>query len=278
MVSLGRRCGRGDEGFVARSPDGVVVLSDCGGRGCHSIRFADVDAQINEPRPVGIRDLVASPEEVQCATRAAMAHHRGFFSLAPDPTDRAALHAPDPRLQASVATVDSNSLHVATIPASRGLIVDRNGNPLVTNVTTTEILLSRQQAYLNPSVIGALATLTQSERQADADATSHNLQYDPYQPAPVMSERAPPGSAVHQIAPGRVPRRERARRVTQRSIPYGGRHGVAVARLRRTDHRRRDGRQSDLRLHDRLDLSARPASRTSTSSTCAASPVRARSR
>ena len=49
---------------------------------------------------------------------------------------------------------------MATIPASRGLILDRNGTPLVDNVTTVEIRLSRAEATLNPKIEGTLASLT----------------------------------------------------------------------------------------------------------------------
>ncbi|MBW4030464.1 MAG: penicillin-binding protein 2, partial [Acidobacteria bacterium] len=121
---------------------------------------------------------------------------------------------------ASVATVNSNSLHVATIPASRGLIVDRTGAPLVTNVTTTEVLLSRQQAYLNPSVIGALATVTnQSIKTIQSDLT--NQQYDPYQPAPVMTNA--PSSVVQfiKLHPGEFPGVS-VQGVSQRNYPFGG--------------------------------------------------------
>jgi len=56
--------------------------------------------------------------------------------------------------------VANNSLRVATIPASRGLILDRNGTPMVDNVTTVEIRLSRAEATLDPAVKGTLASLT----------------------------------------------------------------------------------------------------------------------
>ncbi|NNN08879.1 MAG: penicillin-binding protein 2 [Acidimicrobiaceae bacterium] len=176
--------------------------------------------QINEPRPVGIRDLVASPEEVQARPERRWRIIGGFFSLLLILLIGRLFMLQILEHSASVATVRSNSLHVATIPASRGLIVDRNGNPLVTNVTTTEILLSRQQAYLNPSVIGALATIThQSVATVQNDLT--NVQYSPYQPAPVMTDA--PTSVVQfiKLHPGEFPGVS-VQGVTQRSYPLGG--------------------------------------------------------
>ncbi|MDH2903949.1 MAG: penicillin-binding transpeptidase domain-containing protein [Actinomycetota bacterium] len=175
---------------------------------------------INEPRPVGIRDLVASPEEVQARPERRWRIIGGFFSLLLVLLLVRLFMLQILEQSASVATVRSNSLHVATIPASRGLIVSRSGTPLVSNVTTTEILLSRQQAYLNPSVIGALATLTrQSVSQVQSDLT--NVQYDPYQPAPVMTNA--PTSVVQfiKLHPGEFPGVS-VQGVTQRSYPLGG--------------------------------------------------------
>ena len=176
--------------------------------------------QINEPRPVGIRDLVASPEEVRSRPERRWRIIGGFFSLLLILLIVRLFMLQVLEHSASVATVKSNSLHVATIPATRGLIVDRTGAALVSNVTTTEILLSRAQAALDPSVIGALASLThQSVTQIQSDLT--NVQYDPYQPAPVMTDA--PTSMVQfiKLHPGEFPGVS-VQGVSQRSYPYGG--------------------------------------------------------
>lgn len=187
-----------------------VSLNPFRGRGRH----------INEPRPVGIRDLVASPEEVRARPERRWRIIGTFFSLLLILLIVRLFMLQVLEHSASVATVNSNSLHVATIPASRGLIVDRTGAPLVTNVTTTEVLLSRQQAYLNPSVIGALATVTnQSIKTIQSDLT--NQQYDPYQPAPVMTNA--PSSVVQfiKLHPGEFPGVS-VQGVSQRNYPFGG--------------------------------------------------------
>jgi len=176
--------------------------------------------QINEPRPVGIRDLVASPEEVVARPERRFRIIGGFFSLLLLLLIGRLFMLQVLEHNSSYASVVSNSLHTATIPAPRGLIVDRSGTPLVTNVTTTEVLLSRQQAHLDPTVIGALAAVThQSIAQIDADI--NNQQYSPYQPAPVMSDA--PASVVDfiKLHPGEFPGVS-VQGVTRRSYPAGG--------------------------------------------------------
>ena len=139
---------------------------------------------------------------------------------------RTPLRAPDRRLQ-EVRRAGGGRTRCApsTIPASRGLILDRNGVPLVNNVTTVEIRLSREEAILNPTIKGSLASLTgQSIAQINADL--NNQQYDPYQPAPILADAPANEVAVHQAAPRRVPGRVGARRLAtflsprwQRRVP-----------------------------------------------------------
>ena len=93
---------------------------------------------INESKPVGIRDLVASPDEVRTRPERRWKIIGGFFLAL-----LALLLGRLFMLQilehnASVATVNANSLRVSAIPATRGVIYDRKGAPLVTNTTTTE--------------------------------------------------------------------------------------------------------------------------------------------
>ena len=187
-----------------------VSLNPLRGRGRH----------INEPRPVGIRDLVASPEEVRARPERRWRIIGGFFSVLLVLLVVRLFMLQILEHSASEASVRSNSLHIATIPAARGLIVDRSGSPLVSNVTTTEVLLSRQQAYLFPSVIGALATLTHQSVAIIASALT-NVQYDPYQPAPVMTNA--PTSVVQfiELHPGEFPGVS-VQGVAQRNYPAGG--------------------------------------------------------
>ncbi|MHB1252024.1 MAG: hypothetical protein ACYC0I_07840, partial [Acidimicrobiales bacterium] len=115
---------------------------------------------INEPKPVGIRDLVASPDEVVHRPERRWRVIGGFFVLLLLLLLGRLFILQILDYKGSVQSVNANSLRVSTIPASRGLILDRNGRPLVTNVNTTEIRLSRAEAALYPPIKGALASLT----------------------------------------------------------------------------------------------------------------------
>ena len=122
--------------------------------------FRSWGGRINERRGVGLRDLMASPDEVRhrpevrwtvigygFGVALAVLVVRLFFLQVVD-------HA------SSVAAVRANALRTSVLPASRGEILDRRGVVLVGNLTTTELRLSRAEAELHPEVKGALAELT----------------------------------------------------------------------------------------------------------------------
>ncbi|MCU1364211.1 MAG: penicillin-binding protein 2 [Acidimicrobiaceae bacterium] len=151
---------------------------------------------INEPRPVGIRDLMASPNEVTAQPRRRWMVIGGFFFVLLVALILRLFFLQVVDYQASVKVVESNSLRLTTIPPTRGQIFDREDHALVTNVTTTEIRLSRALASLNPEVKGSLASLTGlSVKKINSDL--NDKQYDPYQPAPIMSNA--PASVVEFI-------------------------------------------------------------------------------
>ena len=106
---------------------------------------------------MGIRDLVASPGEVTSRPERRWFVIGGFFLLLFLLLVGRLYVLQVVDYKKSIAQVAANSLRPSTIPASRGLILDRNGRPLVNNVTTVEIRLSREQAILNPTVKGSLA-------------------------------------------------------------------------------------------------------------------------
>ncbi len=140
---------------------------------------------INARRPVGIRDLVAPPEEVQARPERRWRIIGGFFLvlLVVLLARLFALQVLD--FRTAVATVDANSLRVSPIPAPRGLIVSRSGQALVANRVTTEVELSRAEAALDPAIKGSLSALTGVSVSA-INAALNNPQYDPYEPAPIM--------------------------------------------------------------------------------------------
>jgi penicillin-binding protein 2 len=128
--------------------------------------------------------------------------------------------------KSSVAIVDQNSLRITNIPATRGLILARDGVPLVSNVTTVEIRLSRAEAALYPPIKGALASLTGlSVTQINQDLS--NPQYDPYQPAPILATA--PASEVEfiKLHPKEFPGVS-VLNVSTRTYPNGGSLGAQV--------------------------------------------------
>jgi len=181
---------------------------------------------INEPKPVGIRDLMASPEEVRVRPGRRWLVIGGFFALLLVALLVRLFFLQVLEYHASVAAVESNSLRVTTIPATRGEIYDREGNPLVTNITTTELRLSRAEAALHPTIKGSLSSLTGlSVAQINSDL--NDKQYDPYQPAPIMSDA--PAKVVEYIRlhPAEFPGVS-VLDTSTRSYPNGGSVGAQV--------------------------------------------------
>ncbi len=181
---------------------------------------------INEPKSVGIRDLVAAPTEVKSRPERRWLIIGGFFLLLFVLLVGRLYVLQIVDYKKSIAQVAANSLRTSTIPASRGLILDRNGVPLVNNVTTVEIRLSREEAILNPTIKGSLASLTgQSIAQINADL--NNQQYDPYQPAPILADA--PANEVQYIKlhPAEFPGVS-VLNVSRRSYPLGGDVGAQI--------------------------------------------------
>jgi penicillin-binding protein 2 len=181
---------------------------------------------INEPKPVGIRDLVAQPGEVQSRPERRWLVIGGFFLILFLLLIGRLFILQVVDYRVSVAAVQANSLRVSTIPASRGLILDRSGKPLVSNVTTVEIRLSRAEASLDPKIKGSLASLTGlSVKQINSDL--NNLQYDPYQPAPIMSNAPPSAVEFIRLHPAEFPGVS-VLNVATRSYPFGGSVGSQI--------------------------------------------------
>lgn len=181
---------------------------------------------INEPRSVGIRDLVASPEEIGSRPERRWMVIGVFFLILLVVLIYRLFNLQILNYSQSVANVDANSLRSSSIAAPRGLILDRSGHPLVSNVTTTEVQLSRAEAALDPSIEGALSALT-GVSVAQITANLNNQQYDPYQPAPILTNA--PAHVVEFIKthPSEFPGVS-VLNVSTRSYPQGGLVGAQV--------------------------------------------------
>ncbi len=91
-------------------------------------------------------------------------------------------------LQTAAAThaVNQDQIRAVQIVPTRGLILDRYGNPLVNNDVVEQITLSRVAAVQYPAVIGRLAALI-GETTAQVKATIADPRFSIYKPVPVMT-------------------------------------------------------------------------------------------
>jgi penicillin-binding protein 2 len=88
---------------------------------------------------------------------------------------------------AAAQAVAANQIRAVAIQPTRGLILDRYGNPLVNNVAGTTITLSRGAALQYPSVVGRLAALG-GVTPAQVQAAINNNQNSVYEPVPVLPQ------------------------------------------------------------------------------------------
>jgi penicillin-binding protein 2 len=87
---------------------------------------------------------------------------------------------------AAAQAVSVNQIRTVPVDPTRGLILDRNGNPLVSNQVVEQITLSRAAALDHPQVIGHLAAVIgQTTRQVEA--TIADPRYSPYKPVPILT-------------------------------------------------------------------------------------------
>jgi penicillin-binding protein 2 len=88
---------------------------------------------------------------------------------------------------AAVQAVKGNQIRAVSVEPTRGLILDRYGNPLVNNIVTEQITLSRLAAQQHPEVIGRLAALI-GETTSQVNAAINDQRYSLYKPVPVLSQ------------------------------------------------------------------------------------------
>ncbi len=98
---------------------------------------------------------------------------------------------------AAAQAVSVNQIRNVPVEPTRGLILDRSGNPLVSNIVVQQITLSRSAAQEHPEVIGRLATLIGKTTQ-QVQAIIADPRYSPYKPVPVLTGGTTP-AAQNQI-------------------------------------------------------------------------------
>ncbi len=113
--------------------------------------------------------------------------------------------------------VVQDSLRTVHEPGPRGLILDRAGQPIVSNQTTEAVTLARQVAAQHPGVVPRLAKVLHMTPKA-VQAQLNNNQYSPYVPVPVKTgvpmatiiylaehQSQFPGISTEQLAERRYP-------------------------------------------------------------------------
>ncbi|MBF6558326.1 MAG: hypothetical protein IVW52_19680 [Acidimicrobiales bacterium] len=91
-------------------------------------------------------------------------------------------------LQAPTAAhaVAATQIRVVAVDPTRGLILDRYGNPLVNNMVVEQITLSRLAAQQNPAVVGRLAALI-GETSAQINTAIADPRNSLYKSVPILS-------------------------------------------------------------------------------------------
>jgi penicillin-binding protein 2 len=87
---------------------------------------------------------------------------------------------------AAAQAVSANQIRTVAIEPTRGLILDRYGNPLANNQVIEQITLARSAALQYPAVVGRVAALI-GETSAQVQATLADNRYSQYKPVPVLT-------------------------------------------------------------------------------------------
>ena len=184
---------------------------------------------------------------------------------------------------AAAQAVATNQIRVVAVDPTRGEILDRYDNPLVTNQVVEQVTLSRVTAVQDPAVVGRLAALL-GETVAQVKATIADPRYTLYKPVPIM-DNAPLSDILyikeHQSEfPGVA-----SVATTQRSYPQTEMAGPAQNGYPASQILGYVGTINSTELASRSPRGTRPAIRsaspgwsTSTSPICGAPPASSSSR
>ena len=137
-------------------------------------------------RSVNVGALVASPQEVPSRPNLRMAVV-GLVFLALFATMVLRLWSLQVIGQKSAtAAVNQNQIRTVAVPAARGQILDRNDRILVGNQVQQQIVLSRYEAYTDPSIIAKVAALV-GQTPVEINAALKDSQFSVYQPVPILT-------------------------------------------------------------------------------------------
>ena len=100
---------------------------------------------------------------------------------------------------AAAQAISVNQIRNVPVEPTRGLILDRSGNPLVGNLVVQQITLTRSAAQEHPEVIGRLAALI-GETTQQVEATVADQRYSPYKPVPILTGGSTPAEQNQMLS------------------------------------------------------------------------------
>ncbi len=184
-----RTSARGSSWGSARRGPWGSARGKPGSDGAHAGRRA-ARLRMRPRRSVNVAAFVASPEEVPSRPRLRM---RVVAAIVLALFGVMVLRLWDLQVinrHQYAAAVDRDSLRTVTVPAPRGLVVDRDDTVLAGNEVENEVVLSRAEATSNPSIVGKVAALCGITPDAVRAALT-DLEYSPYEPVPVLQDASP---------------------------------------------------------------------------------------
>lgn len=128
--------------------------------------------------------------------------------------------------RAYAVAVKQNQIRTVTVPAPRGLIVDRRDVVMVGNTVENELVLSREAVHKTPGLVGRVAALI-GVTPAAVTASLNNQQYSPYQPVPV-SQNVSATTIAYLETHATEFNGLKVQQVTTRYYPQGGTTGTDV--------------------------------------------------
>ena len=143
--------------------------------------------RMRERRGVSIADIVPSPDERQSRPELRLVVIGGIFLLLFSLMVLRLFSLQVVNAKSFQRAATQNAVRLVPLPAPRGLITDRSGTVLAGNQVNQEIVLSRIEASQHPSVIGQVAALV-GKTPDQISTILNDPRYDPYQPAPVLSD------------------------------------------------------------------------------------------
>lgn len=204
---------RGDRLYIRSSAPGR-------GRGPRARGARQSRLRFGRRRSVNVAALVASPEEVPSRPRLRINVIAVIvFALFAVMVLRLwSLQVIDHRQY--YAAVNTNTLRTVTLPAPRGLVVDRNDTVLAGNKVENELVLSRVEARADPSIVGRVAALA-GISPGTVQAALTDQEYSPYEPVPVLQD-APAATVQYLDAHQSEFPGVSVEQVTVRQYPQGG--------------------------------------------------------